>query len=50
MTAMVNGFDRKGKSDKNLQENVNVNVRVVVAVPCPGPFSMSFQIPHASSN
>lgn len=50
MIAMESGFDRKGKSDKNLQENVNVNVRVVAAVPCLGPFSTPFQSPRASSN
>lgn len=50
MIAMESGFDRKGKSDKNLQENVNVNVRVVAAAPCPDPFSTPFQSPRASSN
>jgi hypothetical protein len=50
MIAMENGFDRKGKNDKNLQESVNVKARVVAAVPCLGPFSTPFQRPHASSN
>lgn len=47
---MENGFDRKGKSDKNLQESVNVKARDVAAVPCLGPFSAPFQSHHALSN
>ena len=50
MIAMENGFDRKGKSDKSLRENVSVNVRVVAAVLCLGLFSTPFQSPRASSN
>jgi hypothetical protein len=33
MTATENGFDRRGKNDKNFRENVKVKVRVVAAVP-----------------
>jgi hypothetical protein len=50
MTAMENGFDRRGKNDKNLRENGKVKVRVVAAVPCLVPFSAPFQSLHASSN
>jgi hypothetical protein len=47
---MESGFDRTGKNDRNLRENVKVKVRAVAAVPCLGPFSVTFRIPHASSN
>jgi hypothetical protein len=33
MTAMENDFDRTGKNEKKLQENVNARVSAVAAVP-----------------
>lgn len=47
---MESGFDRTGKNDRNLRENVKVKVRVVAAVPCLGPFSVTFPSPRVSSN
>jgi hypothetical protein len=47
---MESDFDRTGKNDRNLRENVKVKVRVVAAVPCLGPFSMTFPSRRASSN
>ena len=45
-----NGFDLKGKSDRNLQESVNVKVRLVAVVPFRSLFSRPSQNPHASSS
>jgi hypothetical protein len=50
MMEMENDFDRKGKNEKILQENVSVKATVVAAVPCLCPSSTPFQSPHALSS
>jgi hypothetical protein len=50
LTVRENGFDLKGKSDRNLQGSVNVKVRFVAVVPFQSLFSRPCQNPHASSS
>jgi hypothetical protein len=50
MIVRENGFDLKGKSDRNLQESVNAKVRFVAVVPFQSLFSRPCQNPHASSS